>query len=282
MTRGDIIMAGLMPHAPVLIPEVAGERLKEVETSVDSMRRLSRMVLQLDPTRLVLISPHAPRRPGMFGVWTDPSLKGSLRRFGFPRIMMELPNDLLWTTAARDLAVEHGIHLWVIDDEPLDHGALVPLRFLEEAGWAGPTVVVSLNEPGEGGMLDLGDCIRHASGHVGGTTVVIASGDMSHRLKAGAPAGFHRDAARFDEAFVEIVRTGDYRGLESLDLELIQSVGEDVMDSTVAAVASVGFRNQGHEVLSYEGPFGVGYCVAILHQGEGSEGTKDAHERSKD
>jgi len=261
----NIVLAGLMPHAPVLIPQVAGSRLGEVEVSVASMRQLSRRALDCAPARVVVISPHAPRRPGMFGIWTVPLLEGSLHLFGFDHIRVTLPNDTALVAAAREVAREMGIHLWSITDEPLDHGAVVPLHFLVEAGWSGPTVVLSLNYPGEGGVFELGEAVRRASAALPGPTVVIASGDMSHRLKSDAPAGFHPEAKRFDESFVQLIRAGDFHGLEALDPELVRHAGEDVVESTLVAATAVGFRNQDHKVLSYEGPFGVGYCVALLH-----------------
>ena len=39
---------------------------------------------------------------------------------------------------------------------------------------------------------------------------------------------------------------------------------EDVVDSTRIACASVGMKSDGAKFMSYEGPFGVGYSIAVL------------------
>ena len=110
------------------------------------------------------------------------------------------------------------------------------------------------------------------------TVAVVASGDMSHRLQPGAPAGFHPRAKDFDGAFIECLRAGDYRKLLNFDPELHDLAAEDVVDSTLIAAAAVNWDAAGHEVLSYESPFGVGYGVAILHQAPLESAPEGAHE----
>jgi aromatic ring-opening dioxygenase LigB subunit len=264
-----IVLAGLMPHAPILIPAVAGGREAEVAASVESMRQLSRRTLAFQPRRLVLVSPHSPRRPGAFGIWEPSQLKGTLRQFGCPQVGLSLPNDAEMTAAIRKEADRSGLVTWPIQERTLDHGAMVPLYFLVEAGWQGLTTILSLNYPGEGGIELLGQCIRQASVTLGTPCAVMASGDMSHRLQRGAPAGYHPEGKRFDDTFVDLLRRGRYADLKQLDPEWLDMAAEDVVDSTRVALASVDYASQHHEVLSYEGPFGVGYCVALLFESGG-------------
>ncbi|HSH15362.1 MAG TPA: class III extradiol dioxygenase subunit B-like domain-containing protein, partial [Verrucomicrobiae bacterium] len=209
--------AGLMPHAPILIPEVGGGREKDAAQSVQAMRRVSRRLLAGKPERLVLISPHSPRWPGIFGVWPAARLHGSLEPFGCPQVELDLANDPAFLRSLKLKAEARALRLKDIPDRCLDHGAIVPLYFLVEAGWHGPTVVLGLNYPGDGGLAELGQCIAAAVEECGGKTAVIASGDMSHRLKPDAPAGFHPKARLFDEAFVSLVRRGRYDLLPVID-----------------------------------------------------------------
>jgi AmmeMemoRadiSam system protein A len=93
---------------------------------------------------------------------------------------------------------------------------------------------------------------------------VVASGDMSHCLKPGAPAGYDPGAARFDAAFVAQLRHGATRGLAAAVSLLRECAAEDVVESTLFALGASGWRADGREVLGYDGPFGVGYGVAVL------------------
>ena len=51
--------------------------------------------------------------------------------------------------------------------------------------------------------LDFGASIRNAVDKLGRPVAVVASGDLSHRLKPNAPAGYNPAAHLFDEQVVE-------------------------------------------------------------------------------
>lgn len=264
--KDAVQIAVLMPHAPVLVPELAGERLADEVKTVAAMRDAARRVMKHRPAALVLVSPHSPRRRRAFGVRTPERHEGSLARFNAPELAVELPNDRTMITELMTASDACGVDLWFIGDGELDHGAVVPLWFLQEAGWDGPTTIVSLNNAAEGGLEKLGKTIAKAASQRGGVVALIASGDMSHRLKPGAPCGYHPDARCFDEEFIRMVDEGNAPGLLDFDRGLRGLAGEDVVDSTVVALAAVGNDMRGHQLLSYEGPFGVGYGVAVLHE----------------
>jgi AmmeMemoRadiSam system protein A len=265
--EGRIVFAGLLPHAPILVPSVGGENLVRVEATVKAMRLVADHTVAAQPDTVVLVSPHSPRQPGAFGLWHTSRLHGSLEQFGSPDEQVDLPLDSVFADRLELEAGKRGLRTWRIDDEALDHGAVVPLCYLAAAGWSGETVIVSLNYPGEGGLDELGQAIAATARNLKRRTAVIASGDMSHRLTRTAPAGFDPDAHRFDETFVGLLRDGAFGGIRKIDPELQERAAEDVVDSTRIALAASGYRTPGrHEMLSYEGPFGVGYGVAILFE----------------
>ncbi len=264
--EGRIVFTGLMPHAPILVPGVGGENFVHVETTAQAMSMVASHTLVAHPDTIVLISPHSPRQSGAFGLWYTPQLRGSLGRFGSPEDRVDLPLDRVFADQLELEAERRGLRTWRIAHEPLDHGAVVPLRYLIAAGWNGQTVILGLNYHGEGGLDQLGQAIAATAQELKRRTAIIASGDMSHRLTRTAPAGYDPDAHRFDEAFVGLLREGTYGGIRRLDPALQEKAAEDVVDSTQVALAASGYRTAGHEVLSYEGPFGVGYGVAILFE----------------
>ncbi len=264
MAKQTIVFAGLMPHAPILIPGVAGQRLAEVRRTVDALRTLARQMLAARPDTLVLISPHSPRRPNAYGLWRTERLHGSFRTFGAPDDPVDLPLDSRMADAIAAAARPQGLRTWPIQEAELDHGALVPLWYLAQAGWQGPTVILSLSQHHDMNLAQLGKAIATATIQLGRRTALIASGDMSHRLTPSAPCGFHPTAHSFDETFIDLVRQGRYADIGRIDANLQENAAEDVVASTLIATAAVGGSSQGHRVLSYEGPFGVGYGVAVL------------------
>jgi AmmeMemoRadiSam system protein A len=272
---GGVVFATLMPHAPVLVPEVGGERLREVAATVRSMRQAGARLVACRPDALVVISPHAPRRLNAWGFWGGDSMCGGLGQFGARSEPFALPTDRELAAALEKEARAAGLRMWTIREQPLDHGSVVPLWFVVEAQWQGPTLGLSVGS--EEGFEDMGAAIRSAAAHTGKRVVILASGDMSHCLLPGAPAGYDPRGREFDEIFIDLLREGAYRQVASLEPDLQDGAAEDVMPATLVALGAIGWANDGHEVLSYEGPFGVGYGVAILFDPKDSgSGTRES------
>ena len=92
---------------------------------------------------------------------------------------------------------------------------------------------------------------------------LIASGDLSHRLKEDGPYGFDPDGPKFDQALVEALQKKDIAAILKLD-DLYPRAGECGLGSfafMIGIMAAAGIDWQAN-ILSYEGPFGVGYLVA--------------------
>lgn len=244
-----VAFAGLMCHAPIVHPKVAGAEARRCVATTRAMREVAARALAARPDRLVLVSPHSPRLAGGFAAWGGRH-QGDLADFRAPEVAIDLPD-------APEVAV--ALHLPLLPSRGawLDHGAVVPLAFLWEAGWRGPTAILAL--PGRVGADS--EALGRALAGLPGRTAVIASGDMSHRLQPGAPAGYDPLAATFDAAFVAALQAGDWPG--ALHAQPRARAAEDVIDSTAVAMAAAG-HPENAEVLAYEGPWGVGYTEAIL------------------
>jgi aromatic ring-opening dioxygenase LigB subunit len=139
---------------------------------------------------------------------------------------------------------------------------MVPLHFLREAyDGLPPVVIASPIGLDSGGAHGLGRVLASYEG--GGAWGLLASGDLSHRLKPGAPAGFSPSGRVFDGAIVEALRRGDASVIQSLPERTVEEAGECGMRSVLAMLGLVSALGGAIDVLSYEGPFGVGYCNAL-------------------
>ena len=91
---------------------------------------------------------------------------------------------------------------------------------------------------------------------------LIASGDMSHCLKEEGPYGFNPDGPKFDKVLIEALKKKDIETILKLD-EMYPEAGECGLRSfcfLLGILEASGIDWQ-PEILSYEGPFGVGYLV---------------------
>lgn len=94
----------------------------------------------------------------------------------------------------------------------------------------------------------------------------VASGDMSHRLKEEGPYGLHPSGPKFDKKFIELLKKKDVTGILNLNPRFVEEAGECGLRSFCMLLGALeGAKiDWKPEILSYEGPFGVGYLVARL------------------
>lgn len=262
---GSIVFAGIAPHPPLLVPEVGGSRIAQVAGSQRALREFSTRLVSTHPETVVVISPHSPVDPRVFTARSTAELEGDFRDFYAPKVRLAFKNDLDLLSGIKQAARGDGVELSELErDHPLDHGALVPLYYLREAGWAGPIVVFGFTLQSNEKHLAFGRAISRAAREIGRRVAVVASGDLSHRLIVGGPYEFEPTAHLFDELIVDAIANGDAGKALSVDPELRERAGECGYRSIVIALGSVDESPRDHQVLSYEGPFGVGYMVAVL------------------
>jgi AmmeMemoRadiSam system protein A len=95
---------------------------------------------------------------------------------------------------------------------------------------------------------------------------VVASGDLAHRLTIDAPAGYSPRAKEFDEKVLSAVQELNVKELLKIKQELIDDAGECGLRPIFFLLGVLGGLSFSSDILSYEGPFGVGYAVAVMKQ----------------
>ncbi len=96
--------------------------------------------------------------------------------------------------------------------------------------------------------------------------MLVASGDVSHKLKEDGPYGFAPEGPEFDRIVTELFAHGDLEGLFGLDAALCDGAAECGLRSFQIMAGALEATGEpfASELLSYEGPFGVGYAVAAF------------------
>lgn len=264
---GVPLAAVLMCHAPIVIPAIGGTRGAECCASTEAMGEVARIATGCGAETLIILSPHLPRHPTAFGVVTTPSVQGDFGAFGRPELECRLPADAAAGAAVTRAAERAGLEIAPTTVKGLDHGALVPLWFLREAGFKGRVVVFGFPwHTNTEANRAFGRALREAMANLERPWALVASGDMSHALRPGAPSGFHPRAQDFDQAVVEAVGRGDWDALDALPADLRRVAAEDALDSLQCAAGALESEDTAPRVLSYEGPFGVGYLIAALKE----------------
>jgi MEMO1 family protein len=200
-------------------------------------------------------------------------MTGDLGQFNAPSERVEVEVDTGFIAVLEESARESGTTLLRLTKDQsylydiqrhLDHGALVPMLYLQEAGVKAAYVNITYGLYPYLDLYALGIALGKSAAALNRKVAVIASGDLSHCLTAGAPAGFRQEGPQFDAALVEILKKGKLEDLFSLDEKLIERAGECGFRSLILSLGALDGQAVNSRVLSYEGPFGVGYLVATF------------------
>lgn len=250
-----------------MVPEVGRESIAGVVDSIDAMAELTRRLIDSGAESVILISPHAPLEVDSFVAYDGPEVYGDFSRFQAPETGFTLPVDEELLSAIKRVAASESYDVSTLPVQDLDHGTAVPLYFLLQNGWQGKVVTLGYSFLSNEDHLRFGSCIKSAIDQVGRRVAFIASGDLSHRLKPQAPAGFNPDAHIFDQQVVDALQSNTPERIVNIDFNLRKLAGECGYRSMLVAIGASSNLPLACEVLNYEAPFGVGYLVAQLtHQ----------------
>ena len=274
---GKILNGYILPHPPIIVPGIGRGREREAGATIEAVKRAAREIGKDKPTTVILSTPHAPCFRDYVYIPDAEILAGDFVPFGSPDIEFAFQNNTDLAEAIVEKAMFSGIDAGGLSEEQkrkygisdrLDHGALVPLCFIEKELEEFRLICISTPFLSFRELYGFGKCIREAVEESDERVVYVASGDLSHRLTRDAPAGYNPKGREYDEALVEKVRRADIKGLLETDPGLLEKAGECGTRSIVMMFGALNGMKLTPEIYSYEGPFGVGYLIAKIGAGE--------------
>jgi len=267
-----LVFAGISPHPPIVIPEIGGADSKKVKKTADALLELGEKLNAAEPETIIIISPHGLVYPDRMNVCGMQKLQGDFKEFGHPELKFNFQNDLDLAQTIDKIANEEEIKTLLYhndkQDYELDHGTLVPLYFLtKKLDNPIKLVPIAYSFQSRAQHFSFGQIIADICQKSKTRIAIIASGDLSHRL---LPQNFLEDkdiGKKFDKKLVELIKKNDVGGILELDEDFVEEAGECGYRSILILFGAIEKLNyqptaeQHIDILSYEGPFGVGYLV---------------------
>lgn len=262
----SMLGAIITPHPPVLLPEVGGGREREIAATDRAMRTAAETVAAWQPDVIIVSSPHTILYRDYFHIAPGDGAVGDMSRFGAPEVRIHACYDTLLREEIIRRAEAEGLHAGTLGqrDPELDHGVLIPLYYLRKAGVRCPIVRMGLSGFSPLDHYRLGKCVQDAVNALGRRAVFLASGDLSHKLKADGPYGYAPEGPQFDDAVTHTMASGDFLEFLTIGPALCERAAECGLRSFQVMAGALDGLAVEPQLLSHEGTFGVGYAIALF------------------
>lgn len=260
----------LMPHPPILIPEIGKGAETACSGLIEGLNQIADQIKALEPDTIVVITPHGPVFSDGIAIGYDEILKGDLGAFGYLDLTCKKRNDLEMVDQIIYDSGKIDIPCLKLDDEnteyfniskTLDHGVTVPLYFVDKSYMNYKIVHITYGLFSSPKLYEFGRMLRQVVDGLQRNVVVIASGDMSHCLKSDGPYEFHQDGPIFDQMLREVLEKKDILSAMFFDEAIQKNAGECGKRSIDIMLGSLDGYDYDAKVYGYDGPFGVGYLA---------------------
>lgn len=268
----SIIGAVAVPHPPIILPEIGRGEEEKISSTIAAYEEISRRIVELEPETIVITSPHSVMYADYFHISPGEGAVGNMEQFRAPQIAIAIRYDVEFVNKLTAAAMSEDIPAGTLGERnsSLDHGTMIPIRFLQKAGLDFDHVKfirIGLSGLSAADHYRFGHAIAKTAQNLGRKTFFIASGDLAHKLK-GSHYGFVEEAPIFDAQIMENLGSGDFLKLLTMDNKLCNRAAECGLRSFWIMSGALDKLNVKAEKLSYEGTFGVGYGIVYFNVGE--------------
>ena len=258
-----IIAAFMVPHPPMIVPEVGRGSEKQVAKTIASYEKVAGEIAALKPDTIIISSPHSVMYSDYFHLSPGSGAHGSFAEFGAPGVKFEVEYDEELVNLIE--AKAQGLHFpagTLGEKNPaLDHGTMVPLWFILKKYKDFKLVRTGLSGYDLLKHYEYGMMIKDAVEELGRRVVYVASGDLSHKLQEYGPYGFAKEGPEYDKRIMDVCSGARFGELFDFDENFCEKAAECGHKSFVIMAGTLDGMDVEAEQFSHEDVTGVGYGI---------------------
>lgn len=256
-----------MAHPPIVVPEVGKGREKEINETLAGFREAAKKIKEWKPDVLVIITPHGNSFRDALSVISTDKVTGSLSDFGYHKNVSKKTNTDIVEPLQKMWSDEKIPYIFLDNASArdyrlsleLDHGALVPMYFIDEVYDDYEIVHVTPGFLSPKQLYRAGMIMGEALEKQDKTYAVVASADLSHALKDSGPYSYHEDGKTFDRLILECFQNSEPEKIFSIPSKIRDNAQQCGFNSYAFALGFYDDLELDVSVLSYQETFGVGY-----------------------
>lgn len=274
----SLLKGYIVPHPPILVMGSEEEKAKLAVTYA-GFKEINEELKVSEAELVILITPHGPLFVDGLCVYDKAQNSGNFSAFGHKDITGLWDNDLSYINDLQSFSLDKDIPFVKLDPQiikefnlssELDHGAMVPLKLLEEGIGSKKVVIINYGLLPVDTLYHFGQLLTRTLAAEQKNGIVIASGDLSHCLLEEGPYGYRSEGVEFDSLYVKAFednRLDQLLFVEEHLLERASECGKRSIDILLGAFDGIQYETT---KFSYQSPFGVGYLTGRLSPVGGS------------
>ena len=262
-----ILAAFLVPHPPLIVPQVGRGGEKEIEETRRAYEQVGREIAALKPDTVIISSPHATMYADYFHISPGRRAQGSFASFRAPEVRFREEYDTELVSEIEALAAAEGFPAGTLGekDRALDHGVMVPLWFVRQFWQDYKLLRIGLSGLSLMDHYALGQFVSLAVQRLGRRAVWIASGDLSHKLQPHGPYGFAPEGPQYDARIMDVCARAAFGELFDFSEEFCEKAAECGHRSIVMMAGALDGLAVEAAQLSHQDVTGVGYGVCTIY-----------------
>ena len=262
-----IIAAYMVPHPPMIVPDVGQGSEERVRKTIESYDAVAREIAELAPETIIVTSPHATMYRDYFHISPGVGAEGDFGEFRAPGVKFDEVYDHELVNQITALAFEDDFPAGFEGErkKKLDHGTMVPLYFIRKYYSDGDIIRIGLSGLSLAEHYQLGIHIQNAVIALGRRAVFVASGDLSHKLQDYGPYGFAPEGPVYDQRIMDVAGRAAFGEMLDFDESFCDRAAECGHRSFVIMAGALDGVAVEAKVLSHEDVTGVGYGICCFH-----------------
>ncbi len=275
----------LMPHPPIILPDIGKGEEKKIEATSLACNKIGREIADIKPNTIIIITPHAAMFSDAIAISNGEIISGDLSQFRCTNIKMNIPIDMQFNIKLGTVCHLEGIPSVLVNSDfldnynvtyELDHGTMIPLYFVNKYYNDYKLVHITYSMIGDINLYKLGMQVKKVAEELNRKAVIIASGDLSHKLKDEESYSYSPYGEKFDHELLKNLEEGNVLKAFNMNKTMIEEAGQCGLNSVYILLGAIEGKEIKGELLSYEGPFGVGYGVMKLIRQEENKNNLDS------
>lgn len=265
-----IVGAFAVPHPPLIIPEVGRGQERAIASTIDSYNKVAEKIAELKPETIIVTSPHSIMYADYFHVSAGRKAVGSFARFRAAKVRITADYDTEFVDALEQITDRDDFPAGTLGEREsqLDHATMIPLYFVNKYYSGYHTVRIGLSGLPLAMHYRLGMYLKQVSEALDRRCVIIASGDLSHKLLDEGPYGYAAEGPEYDRKIMSVLSRAAFGEMLEFSEDFCDRAAECGHRSFVIMSGAFDCTKVQARQLSYEGPYGVGYGVVTFEPGE--------------